>query len=136
MWVRAGRAVSWSRGLAVSWPGGLASLSAAVGVIDQCPQDADVGAGEDALSVEVGRPGLTTFDQGALAPLVDQHLVACGGALWFGEFDLHPALADRGGELELFHAGKVGHVARKVKGRKREFLGSVWVFVERVWGGN
>ena len=124
------------RGLAVSWPGGLALLSATVGIIDQCSQDADVGTGEDAFSVEVGRPGFATFDQGALEPLVDQHLVARGGALWFGEFDLCLLIANRGGEHELFHPSKVGQRLRKVKGRKGEFLGSVWVFVERVWGGN
>ena len=118
----------------MSWPGDLVPLSAPVGVVDQCPQDADVGAGEDAFSVQVGHPFLVAFDQGALEPLVDQHLVARGGALWFGEFDLHSALADRGGELELFHPGKVGQGVRKVKGRKGEFLGSVWGFVGRVWG--
>ena len=106
-----------------------------MGGVDEVAEDGDVGAGEDAFFVEVGDPGLAAFDEGALEPLVDQHLVACGGALWFGEFDLHPALADRGGELNLFHPGKVGYRARKVKGRKGEFLGSVWGFVGRVLGG-
>jgi hypothetical protein len=41
-------------------------------------------------------------------------------------------LADRGGELELFHPGKVGHDPRKVKGRKGRLLGWIRVFVGRV----
>jgi hypothetical protein len=41
--------------------------------------------------------------------LVDQHLVACRGALWFGEFDGCFDVANGGGELQLFHPGKVGH---------------------------
>ena len=120
----------------MSWPGDLVPLSAPVDVVDQCPQNADVGAGEDAFSVQVGHPFLVPFDQGALEPLVDQHLVARGGALRFGEFDLHSALADRSCEHELFHPDKVGLVARKVKGRKGEFLGWIWVFVGRVWGAH
>jgi hypothetical protein len=44
-------------------------------------------------------------------------------------------IADRGGEHELFHPGKVGYRARKVKRRKGEFLGSVWGFVGRFLGG-
>jgi hypothetical protein len=105
-----------------------------VGLIDQFSQDTDIGAGEDAFSVEVGRPCLITFDQGTLEPLVNQHLVARRGALWFGEFDLRLSLADDGGELELFHPGKVGLGLRKVKGRSGEFLGRECPFVRRNWG--
>jgi hypothetical protein len=102
--------------------------------VEEVAEDVDVGAGEDAFSVEVGRPFLVAFDQGALEPLVDQHLVAGGGALGFGEFDLHFALADCRGELELFHGGKVGEPFLKVKGRSGCFPGRIWGFVRRVLG--
>jgi hypothetical protein len=114
----------------------VARLLAAVGIggIDQFSQDVDVGAGEDAFAVEVGGPFLVAFDEGALEPLVDQHLVAGGGALGFGEFDLHFAFADCRGELELFHGDKVGEPLLKVKGRSGCFLGRIWGFVRRVLG--
>jgi hypothetical protein len=102
--------------------------------VDEVAEDGDVGAGEDTSSVEVGCPVLPAFDECALEPLVDQHLVAGGGALWFGEFDLHFPFADDGGELQLFHPGKVGQRRCKVKGRKGEFLGWIGVFVRRVLG--
>ena len=79
-----------------------------MGFVDQVAEDGDVGAGEDAFFVEVGDPGLAAFDEGTLEPLVDQYLVAGGGALWFGELDGRFDLADRGGEHQLFHPGKVG----------------------------
>jgi hypothetical protein len=66
---------------------------------------------------------VAAFDQCSLQPLVDQYLVAGGGALGFGEFDLHFLFAYCGGELQLLHPGKVGWYWLEVKGRSGEFLG-------------
>ena len=64
-----------------------------MGGVDEVAEDGDVGAGEGAFFVEVGDPGVVSFDEGAMQPLVDEDLVAGGGALGLSEFDLHFSLA-------------------------------------------